>query len=56
MTIPYLKTFYRVIVVIPAWYCYRDRQGGQYNRLADQEIRPHTSGHLIFDKEAKNIQ
>ena len=56
MTIPDLKIFYRVIVVIPAWYCYRDRQVGQYNRVADQEIRSHTSGHLIFDKEAKSIQ
>jgi hypothetical protein len=24
--------------------------------IEDPEVKPHTYGHLIFDKEAKNIQ
>ena len=37
------------------WYWYGDRQVDQRNRIEDSEINPHTYGHLIFDKEAKNI-
>ena len=28
----------------------------QWNRIVDPEIKPHTYEHLIFYKEAKNIQ
>jgi hypothetical protein len=38
------------------WYSYRDRQIDQWNRIKDPEINPHIYGHLIFDKEAENIQ
>ena len=34
----------------------KDSQVDQQNRSEDPEITPHTYGHLIFDKEAKNIQ
>jgi hypothetical protein len=43
-TIRDLKLYYRTTVIKPAWYWYRDRHVDQ------------TYGHLIFDKEAKNIQ
>jgi hypothetical protein len=36
-----------------AWYCYRGRHVGQWNRTGDPEIEPHTYRHLIFDKEVK---
>jgi hypothetical protein len=39
-----------------AWYWYRDRQVDQWNRIEDPEIKSHTYRHLIFEKEAKNIQ
>jgi hypothetical protein len=38
------------------WNWYRDVQVGQWNRIEDLEMNPHAYGHLIFDKESKNIQ
>jgi hypothetical protein len=43
-------------VIKTAWYWYRDRQTDQWNGIQDPELKPYTYGHLIFNKEAKNIQ
>jgi hypothetical protein len=43
-------------VIKHAWYWYSERQVNQWNRSKDPEINPHTYEHLIFDKEARNIQ
>jgi hypothetical protein len=56
ITIPVLKLYYRTIVIKTVWYWYRHRHVDQWNRTEDPEIKPHTHEHLIFDKEAKNIQ
>jgi len=57
LTIPDLKLNYRAIVIKKTvWYCYRDRQVHQWNRIEDPKINPYTYGHLIFDKGAKTIQ
>jgi hypothetical protein len=40
----------------PAWFWYRNRQVHKFNRIKDPEINPQTYRHLIFDKEAKDIQ
>jgi hypothetical protein len=44
------------VVIKTSWNWYRDRHVGQWNRIEDPEINPHTYNHLIFDAEAKTIQ
>jgi hypothetical protein len=39
-----------------ALYWYRKRHNDHQNHIKDPEIKQHTYGHLIFDKEAKAIQ
>jgi hypothetical protein len=56
ITILDLKLYYRAIVIKTVRYWYRDRQVYQWNRFTDTEVNPTNYGHLIFDKEVKNIQ
>ena len=53
MTMPELKLYYRAIVIKTSWYWYSDRQVDQWNGIVDPEMKPHTYGHLIFDRELK---
>ena len=53
---PDLKPYYRAIVIKMAWYWYSYRQIDQWNRIEDPEMKPHTYGHLVFDKGAETIQ
>jgi hypothetical protein len=51
---PDLKLYYGAIVIKTAWYWYSYKQVHQWNRTEDQEMNPHTYGHLILTRVQKS--
>jgi hypothetical protein len=37
-------------------YWHKNRYEGQWNRMEDSEINPHSYAHLVFDKAVKSVQ